>query len=320
MRLRRQVLVAALLLALPAAVLIALGVLVLVYQRGNVDLAFGVLILVFCALLIAGGVSLGIALKRSSDLSRLQADFLSKVSHDFRTPLTSIRMFVETLREHRLEDPQRRERVLTLLGQETERLSTMIDRLLDFARLEAGRMSYDLQWMDLTPVIAATVARFEPRLIAGPAGQGPEAPRTELLLHIDPGLPRVHADADAIAEVLQNLIDNALKYTGAVKRVEVSARVVHARQGDQLHIAVRDNGPGVPRREQSRIFEAFYRVDDRLARSTEGSGLGLAISQHIAAAHGGRVRLESERGQGACFTLELPVEQRLATPPAGAVP
>lgn len=310
MRMRRQALVAGLLLALPAAVLIAVGILVLVYQRGNVDLAFGVLILVFCALLITGGVFLGVALKRSNDLSRLQADFLSKVSHDFRTPLTSIRMFVETLREHRLEDPQRRDRVLTLLGQETARLSTMIDRLLDFARLEAGRMSYDLQPLDVAPIVAATVARFEPRLIASSAGQGADAAHTELAVHIDPDLPWVNADADALAEVLQNLLDNAFKYTGAVKRIEVTARLFQGRLGDQVHISVRDNGPGVPRREQSRIFEAFYRVDDRLARSTEGSGLGLAISQHIAAAHGGRVRLESERGQGACFTLEIPVLDR----------
>ena len=302
MRPRRQVVIAGLLLALPAAVLIAVGVLVLVYQRGNVDLAFGVLILVFCALLITGGVFLGVALKRSNDLSRLQADFLSKVSHDFRTPLTSIRMFVETLREHRLDDPQRRDRVLTLLGQETARLATMIDRLLDFARLEAGRMSYDLQQCDLAPVIAATVERFEPRLEATPPGG-----HVQMVTHIDPALPRVEVDKDAIAEILQNLIDNAYKYTGPDKRIEVTASLVHGRQGDQVHITVRDNGPGIPRREHGRIFEAFYRVDDRLSRSTEGSGLGLAISQHIAAAHGGRVRLESEKGQGSAFTLELPV-------------
>ena len=124
----------------PSVLLIVVGILILVSRRAAIDVTFGVLILVFCALLLAGTILLVVTLGRQADVSRLQADFLSKVSHDFRTPLTSIRMFVETLRENRIEDPERRERILTLLSQETGRLSTLIDRLLEFARLESGQL------------------------------------------------------------------------------------------------------------------------------------------------------------------------------------
>jgi len=298
MRYRRTAFLASVFLVLPAVVLIVVGILVLAYRRASFDTAFGVLILTFCALLLGAAATLAVIAKRSADLSRLQADFLGKVSHDFRTPLTSIRLFVETLREGRV-DPARRDRLIALLGQETERLSTMIDRLLDFARLEAGKMRYDPRPTALGPLVEEVVARFEPRTI------GPEV---ELSCMVDPAASPAFADPDAIAAVVENLIDNAFKYTGPHKRIGVTVRpgAPSPMAGPTVEIAVHDNGPGIARSEHRRIFEQFYRVDDRLARATEGSGLGLAISQHIVHAHGGRIRVDSAPRQGATFVVTLP--------------
>lgn len=301
MRYRRSAFLASLFLLTPAVVLIVVGILVLVYRRAGVDIAFGTLILTFCALLVLGTVVLVVTLKRSADLSRLQADFLSKVSHDFRTPLTSIRMFVETLREGRVLDPEQNQRLLTLLSQETERLSTMIDRLLDFARLEAGKMRYQRSTVTAQAIVTPVLARFEPRT----HGQD-----VILACELDKDLPAISVDLDAMQDVVQNLLDNAFKYTADPKRISVSVRKAPKLRGqlshDEIEIAVADNGQGIARAEHRRIFDQFYRVDDRLARATEGSGLGLAISQHIVHAHGGRIRVESAPAHGATFIVTLP--------------
>ena len=277
----------------PSVLLIVVGILILVSRRAAIDVTFGVLILVFCALLLAGTILLVVTLGRQADVSRLQADFLSKVSHDFRTPLTSIRMFVETLRENRIEDPERRERILALLSQETGRLSTLIDRLLEFARLESGQLRYIPKSMDIRDVVETVVARFEPRTVGADV---------QLTTEIAGDLPLLLADSDALEEVVQNLLDNAFKYTGAEKRIAVDVR----RAGRDVELSVSDNGPGIARADQNRIFDSFYRVDDRLSRATEGSGLGLALTRHIVHAHGGKIRVESEPGKGARFVVALP--------------
>lgn len=303
-RSRRTAFLASVFLLVPAAVLTVVGILVLVYYREGFDIAFGVLILTFCVQLLAGTAWLVMALKRSADLSALQLDFLSKVSHDFRTPLTSIRMFVETLREQRLEDPVRRERVLALLAQETERLSSMIDRLLDFARLEAGKMRYDFKDLDAGELVQAVVSRFEARVVGD----------VELTVDIAPDLPKVSADRDALQEVVQNLLDNAFKYTGPQKRLQVRVSLVHNRGRSEVQIAVTDNGPGIALKDQLRVFELFYRADDRLSRTTEGSGLGLAIAKHVISDHNGRIRVDSAPGRGSTFTVDLPAQPGAYTP------
>ncbi len=289
---RRNAFLAALFVILPVVMLIVIGVLVLVFQTRSADVTFGVLILSFCAALLTGAILLVVMLKRQADISRLQADFLSKVSHDFRTPLTSIRMFVETLRENRIQEPERRERVLALLSQEVQRLSTLIDRLLELSRLEAGQMSYERRPVQPDDIVNEVAARFEARVIGD----------VKLQVEIAPDLPQVTTDPDALAEVLQNLVDNAFKYTGAQKDIAIEAY----RDGRDVILAVRDNGPGIPRTEQSRVFDRFYRVDDRLSRKTEGTGLGLAIASHIVLALGGRILVDDNYKGGARFLVAFP--------------
>ena len=277
----------------PAVALIVVGVLVLAFSRAVVDVTLGVLILAFCALLIAGTIWLVVSFKRAADLSQLQVDFLSKVSHEFKTPLTSIRMFVDTLAERRLTSEEQVTRCVGLLRQETERLSTMIEQLLDFGRMEAGKMVYHRQRETVGAVIDSAVRAFEPLCMRE---------NVQFEVDVTPSLPPILADRAAVSGALFNLLHNAYKYSGEVKQIRLEGRV----ENGWVVLSVLDNGPGVPRRERRRIFERFYRIDDLLSRQVGGSGLGLAIVRHVAQAHGGRVRVANREEGGAVFSILLP--------------
>src|SRR3972149_12022558 len=162
MRFGRHIFLASIFVLIPLVALVVVGILVLVFGRATVDITFGVLILSFCVALLVGAVLLVGSLKRASDLSRLQLDFLSKVAHEFKTPLTSIRMFTETLAEPRPLTEEQRQQCLRMLAHETERLTTMIGRLLDFGRMEAGKMVYHRQAESVAAVVASAVGAFEP--------------------------------------------------------------------------------------------------------------------------------------------------------------
>ncbi len=247
--------------------------------------------------LVGTFVTLGSA-SREIRLSRLQTDFVSSVSHELRTPLTSIQLFVETLQSGRLDDdPQKVQECLNLLSLETDRLSRMIERTLDWARMEAGRRIYDMEPVRVGELIDdALRALRSQRLLAEDVDQigVPDIP---------PGL-HIHGDRDALVEALLNLLQNALKYTPPPRSIRVEVRV----EGNWVGLAVADNGPGIASRERRRVFEKFYQADTRLSSPTQqgadrGSGLGLAIVRAVARAHRGRVDLTSEEGVGSTFTL-----------------
>jgi two-component system phosphate regulon sensor histidine kinase PhoR len=279
----------------PAGLMLTVGILILVYGSYARDYVFGVLILALVATTIAGTAATLAVLYREAQVARLQTDFVNKVSHDLRTPLTSIRMFVETLQLGRIQDPTRQAEALEIIAEETARLSGLINRLLDWARMESGRRSYELRLEKVAPIVDAALQAFEMQRIGHPV---------EVTREVAPDLPQVWADPQALTEALLNLLNNAHKYTGAEKRIEVSA----TRNGTTVVMAVKDNGPGIPAREQKRIFEKFYRGRDHL-QSIEGTGLGLAMVKHIVAAHGGQVAVESEVGKGATFTIVLPAAE-----------
>ena len=285
---------ASIFLLTPVVALVVVGILVLVFQRATVDITFGVLILTFCVSLLVGAIVLVVSLKRATDLSQLQLDFLSKVSHEFRTPLTSIRLFTQTLMEPRpLTDEQRRQ-CLSMLDHESERLSTMIGRLLDFGRMEAGRMVYHRQPESVGAVIDAALRAFEPIRLRE---------QVSLATSVAPDLPPILADRAMLSQALLNLLQNAAKYGGDGREIDLTCR---AEQG-RIAVSVADKGPGIPRRERRRIFERFYRIDERLNRKQEGSGLGLAIVRHVVQAHGGTVVVRNRPDGGAEFSILLPV-------------
>jgi len=293
MRFRRHMFLASLFVLTPAVALLVVGILVLVFQRETVDVTLGVLIVAFCIALLVGTVLLVFSLKRDADLSRLQLDFLSKVSHEFKTPLTSIRMFSDTLGERRSLSDAQHESCLAMLRQESERLHMMIDRWLDFGRMAAGKMEYHRRPEPAAGIVEGVLRAFEPMCLGKPV---------DLRSEVAPDLPPVLADREMLVQALLNLLQNARKYGGDSGEILLGCRLRHGR----VVFTVRDHGPGIPRKERRRIFDLFYRIDDRLNRKQEGSGLGLAIVNHIVQAHDGRIRVRNHPEGGAEFSITLP--------------
>jgi two-component system, OmpR family, phosphate regulon sensor histidine kinase PhoR len=280
----------------PAAMMLTVGILILVFGRQKQDYVFGTLIVALVGTTILGTIGTLVVLYREAYVSRLQTDFVNKVSHDLRTPLTSIRMFVETLQLGRIADPAQQKEALEIISTETQRLSVLISRLLDWARMESGKRSYDFRRQPLGPVVDDALRAVESQRIQTGAAVHRDVPED---------LPLVYADRDALADALVDLLQNAFKYTGDDKRIAVAARGA----GGSVEIVVSDNGPGIPGADQKRIFDKFYRGKDPLERTIEGSGLGLSMVKHVVQAHGGKVSVKSELGKGAAFTVLLPASE-----------
>jgi two-component system, OmpR family, phosphate regulon sensor histidine kinase PhoR len=256
-------------------------------------LVYGLLLAIFYVTFVVGVVYTARALYLHARLSRLKTDFVSLVSHELRTPLTSIRMFIDTLALGRVKDEQQTQEVLVLLKRETERLSAMIEAVLDWSRLESGRHGFKKERLDVRQVVNASLEAFRAQRLEATMALSTEVPEN---------LPPIEGDREALAGALLNLLHNAYKYSGADKRIALRAH------GDKrgVAISVEDHGVGIPKRDRERVFERFYRVDNLLTRATEGSGLGLSISRRIVEAHGGSLTLVSELGRGSTFTLHLP--------------
>jgi signal transduction histidine kinase len=256
----------------------------------NRTLYIALLVLLYVGIGVGFGLTIR-EMRRAYKLSRLKTDFVANISHELRTPLTSVRLFAETLRHGRAESPQEVRECVSMLSAETDRLSRMVEKLLDWSRLESGSATLELERTDVPALLERIREAYR-------AQQLPATYETEL----EPQLPAVNVDRDAMAQVVLNLLHNAVKYTGEEKRIRVRAR----RAGRNVAIEVADNGPGVRPHERKRIFDRFYRSDDLLSRRTEGTGLGLAIAKKIVEQHGGRIELESRLGEGSTFRVLIP--------------
>lgn len=292
-RYRRIVLLLVLLVIVPSVLLSAVGVVLLVSGEKSFNLLLGILVLCFTGAVVTGVVLAWVFIRRDAQLSQLQADFVSKVSHELRTPLTSIRMFTDTLAMRR-GNPEVETKCIEALTRESMRLQDLIDRLLDWGRMESGRRLYEKRSIDVAQIIHDAATAVEPGLTRNNA---------KLELSIADDLPPLVCDKGAMRDAVINLLSNAYKYGGNPPHIAVTAR----RDGHFVRIAVKDDGQGIERREHRRIFEKFYRIDDRLSREREGSGLGLAIVDHVMRGHGGHVELDSAPGRGSTFTLVVPV-------------
>ena len=304
---RRIALALIALVIVPTAVLLVLGILMLVFYEARLNIVFGLLVMTLVVCLVTGAVLALVLVRREANLSKLQLDFVSKVSHELRTPLTSIRMFAETLRYE--QDREKIDTCLDVLQTETRRLSERIERLLDWGRMQAGKRIYERRPTEVPAIIDGAIKAFRSHVL----GQ-----ERTLEAHTEEDLPAVFADRSALIDAIVNLLTNAHKYSAAHEPIRLRARRVRG----EVWISVQDHGIGIERTEHTRIFEKFYRADDRLSRSVEGSGLGLSIVQHVVAAHDGTVELKSEPGNGSTFILRIPIigEKELAASRQAALP
>jgi signal transduction histidine kinase len=249
-------------------------------------------------------VVLGFAERRSR--------FAASVSHELKTPLTSIRMYGEMLRDGLVPDDSKRAEYYATITDESERLSRLIDNVLDFSRLERGEYRTNAAPGALQPVLEEAVAKLSPHA----ARQG-----FRISLEVEPDLPEVRFDRDALTQIVFNLVDNALKYARDAERREIEIRC--ARDRDEVRLSVRDFGPGVPEPERTRIFEPFHRVGDadvgasragdEQVRSARGTGIGLALVRELAEAMGGRAGADAAPGGGLCVSLQLPAADPAAS-------
>ena len=229
---------------------------------------------------------------REAKLSRLRSDFVSNVSHELKTPLTSIRLYAETLLMGRFRGETERTHCVETILHESERLSRLVDNVLDFSKIEKGRKAYHLRNEDLADVARSCLDLFRYRL-----REEGFAVRTDIPESIRP----IPLDRDGVTQAVLNLLNNAVKYSAG--RKEIVFRVCDA--ADHAIVEVTDRGIGIPKHEQARIFDTFYRVEsDRLKAS--GAGLGLTLVKHVMDAHRGRVEVESAVGQGSTFRLVFP--------------
>lgn len=264
------------------------------------------LILGALSLLIIGGLLLAYRnVSKEMALARLKSDFVSNVSHELRTPLALIRLYAETLELGRITKQEKMEEYYRIIRKESERLTALINNILDFSRIEAGRKEYDFRETDVAELVRNTLDAYRYQI---------EQQGFAFEQSIASDIPAVQVDREAIARVLVNLVNNALKYSTDEKFLGVKLY----RGNGVLKLEVIDRGIGITRREQSKIFEKFYRTGDPLVHNTRGSGLGLSLVRHITQAHGGKVEVESTPGRGSKFTLSLPLATVTQQPAEGA--
>jgi len=270
------------------------------------NLIFYISIIIFSAFSIVGGSIFTLsALSREWRQAKLKSEFASHLSHDLRRPLTSIRMFSEMLKNGDVPNEDKKQEYYGIISDESDKLTHLANNILDFSRIEEGRRKYNIRTEDIRRVVIETVERFkvymvnESRSISFKIDEPTEADQGRSKAQY----PMVRIDAGAISQALMNLLTNADKYSPADRDIKVNLRNANR----EVAIEVIDEGDGIPRDEQRKVFQKFYRSERKGVSETEGSGLGLALVKFTAEAHGGRVLLKSEEGKGSTFSIVLPV-------------
>ena len=278
-------------------------------QSGQSFFLLSVLLLaIFVTAIILGGSLLTWQTHRNMVSAQQKTSFVSNVSHELKTPLTSIRMFAELLQEDRIKDPAKKAHYLKVIVAESQRLTRLVNNVLDFNRLEQGRKQYHLKELEISGYLRYIVETQRLRVQEAGMVLDNQIPEAEY---------KVQTDEDAIEQVLLNLLDNAIKYASEGKELSVDLTP----REDQLQVRVMDRGPGVPAKHRSRIFEKFHRVDSSLTSRHPGSGLGLSIARTITRDLNGDLLYEPREGGGSCFTVLIPFQERTGsdTPHKGAV-
>ena len=252
-------------------------------------------LMIVMALVMAGGVFfVASAAAREVRVAELKSNFVASVSHDLKTPLALIQLFAETLELGRVRNTERAQEYYRIINTEARKLTRLIENILDFSRMEAGLRPYRT-----APADIGAVAR---QVLDDMSSQFNQM-QFDVRLRVEPGLPRVNVDEDAVEQAIENLLANAMKYSGEAREIDVNV----ARANSHVCVSVKDRGIGISRREQKKIFRKFYRVNSGLGGGPQGTGLGLAIVDHTMRGHGGFVRVDSEPERGSTFTLHFPI-------------
>lgn len=255
--------------------------------------SYGAIVLIAVVLIVGIAFLAALTVSRQLELRELRTTAVATVAHELRTPLASMRMLVDTLREGRVRGEDQAREYLELIAKENDRLTRLAEDFLTFSRLERGKQHLNLEPVAPRAIIEQAIASLRPRL---------EAPGCTFTYDVPGDLPPVRADRDALASIISNLLDNALKYTGDSKQIGLWVRPAR----DAVVFAITDNGIGIDRAQLRRIFKPFQQVDDRLSRHGEGVGLGLAIVSKLIALHGGKLHVDSSVGAGTTFSIRIP--------------
>lgn len=255
---------------------------------------YGALLAFITILMFFGAILLGRDISRESETSRLRTEFVHNISHELKTPLTLIRLYAETLQRKKNLREEDRSESYEIITKESERLSHLINNVLDFSRIDMGRKEFKFKKDSLSSVVQETLESYRYHL---------EKKGFSINGQIDPYLPEMSFDAEAVTSILVNLLGNAMKFSA--DRKEVTVRLF--RRDPWAVLQVEDKGIGIERKEQSEIFKRFYRVKQSADTQTQGSGLGLTLVKHITEAHSGAVEVESEPGKGSIFSILLPL-------------
>ena len=227
------------------------------------------------------------------ELARMKSDFVSNVSHELKTPLSLIRMFAETLEMNRVASQEKKQEYYRVISQETERLTHLVNNILNFSRIEAGRKEYNFQTIELNDLVKKVLENYNYHLRQN---------GFEVKMKLAEKLPAVKVDEESLSEALLNLIDNAIKYSHDEKFIAVKTGI----DDSTVFLEVEDHGIGIDHAQKEKIFDKFYRVSGGLVHNTKGSGLGLTLVRNIMDAHNGKVKVDSQIGKGSRFTLYLP--------------
>ena len=250
-----------------------------------------ILILTFGAFLIVRTVS------HEMEVLKIKSDFVSSVSHELKTPLTSIKALTERLLAGKVKNPVKMKQYFSVISQDTDKLTRLVKNVLDFSKIEEGQKEYDLQETDVAHWLVQTIEDFR---------KDHFQPEIKIHIEIAKDIPPLPLDRDALAQAIINLLDNALKFSSEKKEVEV-----HVKSDEEaVIIEFKDRGIGIPQDEVGKIFDKFYQGRNAFRQSVKGTGLGLTLVKHAVEAHGGSVSVESKMGQGSMFSLNIPIKKK----------
>ncbi|MCJ7580395.1 MAG: HAMP domain-containing histidine kinase, partial [Candidatus Aminicenantes bacterium] len=258
-------------------------------------------ILTVLVLLIFGTMLVVRTITHEMEVLRIKSDFVSSVSHEFKTPITSIKVLIERLRQGKVNSSHKKKEYYSIISEDADKLSSMVRNILDFSKVEEGRKEFVFQESDVAQLVKDEIENFKKvKIYAG----------IKIDLQIFPDIPRIYVDRESFSLALVNLLDNAFKFSLEKKELFIEVK----RDAEDVRVDIKDKGLGIPSGEMDKIFDKFYRGKNAVQQPIRGTGLGLALVKHALEAHGGKVLAESKVGQGSTFSLVFPVRNKGSKP------